>query len=137
MTESGSLVRSFVASDGYPLHVRIWPAEAEPHGRVVVLHGVQSHGGWYHGLGRSLAAAGYTVSFPDRRGSGANALDRGHTRTARRLNLDLAEWLRAVRGGRDAVLVSAEFGVRDWGRGSRNQRGCVFPAIGISENEKS
>ena len=59
MTESGSLVRSFVASDGYPLHVRIWPAQPKPRGQVVVLHGVQSHGGWYHGLGRSLAAAGY------------------------------------------------------------------------------
>ena len=72
MTEAGSEVRSFVASDGYPLHVRIWPAVPEPRGQVVVLHGVQSHGGWYHRLGRSLAAAGYTASFPDRRGSGAN-----------------------------------------------------------------
>jgi acylglycerol lipase len=113
MTESGSLVRSFVASDGYPLHVRIWPAEAKPHGQVVVLHGVQSHGGWYHGLGRSLAAAGYTVSFPDRRGSGANAIDRGHTPTARRLNLDLAEWLRAVRG-EDSRLPVALAGI-SWG----------------------
>ena len=59
MTEAGSEVRSFVASDGYPLHVRIWPRPAMPRGQVVVLHGVQSHGGWYHGLGRSLAAAGY------------------------------------------------------------------------------
>ena len=41
-------------------------------GQVVVLHGVQSHGGWYHRLGRTLAAAGYIASFPDRRGSGAN-----------------------------------------------------------------
>jgi alpha-beta hydrolase superfamily lysophospholipase len=113
MTESSSLVRSFVASDGYPLHVRIWPAESQPRGQVVVLHGVQSHGGWYHGLGKSLAAAGYTVSFPDRRGSGANALDRGHTRTARRLNLDLAEWLRAVRS-EDPRLPVALAGI-SWG----------------------
>jgi len=61
------------------------------------LHGVQSHGGWYHRLGRSLAAAGYSASFPDRRGSGANSRDRGHTPSARRLNLDVVEWLRAVR----------------------------------------
>src|ERR1700733_15329567 len=113
MTESGSLVRSFVASDGYPLHVRIWPAEAKPHGQVVVLHGVQSHGGWYHGLGRSLAAAGYTVSFPDRRGSGANAIDRGHTPTARRLNLDLAEWVRSLHG-EDSRMPVALAGI-SWG----------------------
>ena len=28
MTDAGSEVRSFVASDGYPLHVRIWPASS-------------------------------------------------------------------------------------------------------------
>ena len=97
MTDAGSLVRSFVASDGYPLHVRIWPAPARPRGQIVVLHGVQSHGGWYHRLGRSLASAGYSASFPDRRGSGANSRDRGHARSARRLNLDLNEWLRTLR----------------------------------------
>ncbi len=67
-----------VASDGYPLHVAVWPPSAPSRGRVVVLHGVQSHGGWYHGLGRLLAEAGYEARFPDRRGSGANAIDRGH-----------------------------------------------------------
>jgi acylglycerol lipase len=97
MTDAGSLVRMFVASDGYPLHVRLWPAGAQPRGQVVVLHGVQSHGGWYHRLGSLLASAGYGASFPDRRGSGANARDRGHAPSARRLNLDLAEWLREVR----------------------------------------
>jgi acylglycerol lipase len=96
MTDVGSLVRSFVASDGYPLHVRLWPAGDQPRGQVVVLHGVQSHGGWYHRLGRSLAAAGYFASFPDRRGSGANSRDRGHAPSARRLNLDLLEWLQEV-----------------------------------------
>jgi acylglycerol lipase len=124
MTESGSVVHSFMASDGYVLHVRLWPAAGHAHGHVVVLHGVQSHGGWYHGLGRSLAAAGYTVSFPDRRGSGANAVERGHARSARRLNLDVAEWLRAVRseaprspialagiswGGKLAMIAAARY----------------------------
>jgi acylglycerol lipase len=96
MTDAGSEVRSFAASDGYPLHVRIWPAPERSRGQVVVLHGVQSHGGWYHRLGRSLAVAGYTASFPDRRGSGANSLDRGHAPSPRRLNRDLAEWLRTL-----------------------------------------
>jgi alpha-beta hydrolase superfamily lysophospholipase len=96
MTDAGSEVRSFVASDGYPLHVRLWPADDGPRGQVVIVHGVQSHGGWYHGLGRSLAAAGYTASFPDRRGSGANARDRGHAPSPRRLNRDLVEWLRTL-----------------------------------------
>jgi len=122
MTERGPEIRSFVASDGYPLHIAVWRAQTEPRGHVVVLHGVQSHGGWYHRLGRTLSSAGYITSFPDRRGSGANERDRGHTPSARRLIRDLVEWLLAVRtehpglptalagiswGGKLAVVVAA------------------------------
>jgi alpha-beta hydrolase superfamily lysophospholipase len=97
MTDEPRESRTFVASDGYPLHVTIWPANSSPRGQVVVLHGVQSHGGWYGRLGRTLAAAGYAASFPDRRGSGANQRERGHARSARRLLLDQVEWLGALR----------------------------------------
>jgi acylglycerol lipase len=122
MTNSGPETRTFVASDGYPIHVAAWPAQVEPRGHVVVLHGVQSHGGWYHRLGRTLSAAGYLTSFPDRRGSGANQRDRGHTPSARRLIRDVAEWMQAVRkeqprlpiavagiswGGKLAVILAA------------------------------
>ena len=122
MNDAGSEIRTFVVSDGYPLHVRLWPAVGSARGLVVVLHGVQSHGGWYHGLGRTLASAGYSVSFPDRRGSGANSRDRGHTPSPRRLNLDVADWLLALRtehpglpvalagiswGGKLAVIAAA------------------------------
>jgi acylglycerol lipase len=112
------------ASDGYPLHVATWPAAEPIRGHVVVIHGVQSHGGWYHGLGRTLAAAGYEAHFPDRRGSGANQMDRGHTPSARRLVDDQAELLGSLRdrgpqrpialagiswGGKLAVLAAAGF----------------------------
>ena len=113
MTDAGSEVRSFVASDGYALHVRMWPAFGPARGHLVVLHGVQSHGGWYHGLGRTLASAGYNTSFPDRRGSGANTVDRGHARWPRRLNLDLVEWLRTVRA-ENPLLPVALAGI-SWG----------------------
>ena len=74
-------VRTFAASDGYPLHVAVWPPSRSGAGaRSSSLHGVQSHSGWYHNLGRTLAASGYLASFPDRRGSGANQADRGHAR---------------------------------------------------------
>jgi len=98
MNETMPEIRTFVASDGYPLVVTDWPVATAPvKGQVVVVHGVQSHGGWYHHLGRTLAGAGYRTSFPDRRGSGANQRDRGHTPWPRRLNLDLAEWLESVK----------------------------------------
>jgi alpha-beta hydrolase superfamily lysophospholipase len=111
-----------VVSDGYPIHVAVWPAPGPLRGRIVVIHGVQSHGGWYHGLGRTLAEAGYETHFPDRRGSGANRVDRGHAPSARRLILDLAERLKALRrtdppapqvlagiswGGKLAVITAA------------------------------
>jgi acylglycerol lipase len=106
MTERGPEVRSFVASDGYPLHVALWPAQIASRGLVVVLHGVQSHGGWYHRLGRSLSSAGYVTSLPDRRGSGANQRDRGHTPSARRLILDLKEWIQSVRAEQPGLPVA-------------------------------
>src|SRR4051794_16935277 len=90
-------VETQVASDGYAIHVAVWPVSGPLHGRLVVIHGVQSHGGWYHRLGRTLAQAGYEAHFPDRRGSGANRADRGHAPTARRLIADLAERLRTLR----------------------------------------
>ena len=111
-----------VASDGYPIHVAVWPVSGTLRGRVVVIHGVQSHGGWYHRLGRTLAEAGYEAHFPDRRGSGANRADRGHAPSAWRLMADIAEWLKALRdpdpaaplalagiswGGKLAVITAA------------------------------
>lgn len=101
------------ASDGYPIHVATWPAADPIRGRVVVLHGVQSHGGWYHGLGRTLAAAGYEALFPDRRGSGANPRDRGHTPSFRRLVDDQAELLGMLRA-RDPARSIALAGI-SWG----------------------
>ena len=108
MTERFPEVRSFLASDGYPLHIATWPAQIEgrPRGHVVVLHGVQSHGGWYRRLGRSLSSAGYVASFPDRRGSGANQRDRGHTPSARRLIRDLVEWIQTLRSEQPGLPVA-------------------------------
>jgi acylglycerol lipase len=107
MSEPGMEVRTFVASDGYPLHVTLWRvAQQSARGHVVILHGVQSHGGWYKRLGRSLAAAGYEVSIPDRRGSGANQLERGHTPSARRLIQDLVDWLVCIRNDRPDLPIA-------------------------------
>jgi alpha-beta hydrolase superfamily lysophospholipase len=85
-----------VASDGYAIHVAAWPVSGTLRGRLVVIHGVQSHGGWYHRLGRTLAEAGYETHFPDRRGSGANRAERGHAPSAGRLMADIAEWLKTL-----------------------------------------
>jgi acylglycerol lipase len=100
-------------SDGYSVHVTRWRPEGRPRGHLVVLHGVQSHGGWYHNFGRTLADRGYETTFPDRRGSGKNTVDRGHASSDIRLLDDVAECLRSVRD-RDPSLPIALAGI-SWG----------------------
>jgi acylglycerol lipase len=97
MAEPVCEVRTFTVSDGYPLHVAVWTDDRPARGQIIVLHGVQSHSGWYSRLGQTLASSGYIAAFPDRRGSGANTRDRGHAPSAGRLIQDLVEWLRATR----------------------------------------
>jgi len=90
-------ISRWVASDGYPIHSAVWEVFAQIKAKVLVLHGVQSHGGWYHDLGRTLSNLGYETHFTDRRGSGANRQDRGHTPSSRRLLDDVAEYLADLR----------------------------------------
>jgi acylglycerol lipase len=97
MAESLPVVETWNAIDGYPIHLATWPAAGPLKARVVILHGVQSHGGWYHNLGRTLSEAGYEAHFPDRRGSGANRVDRGHTPTTSRLLDDVAGYLATLK----------------------------------------
>jgi alpha-beta hydrolase superfamily lysophospholipase len=70
---------SIVARDGYTLRYRRYRPSGEPKGVVVAIHGIQSHAGWYDGSCRHLASSGLDVFFVDRRGSGINSEDRGHT----------------------------------------------------------
>lgn len=113
MTEAAPSIATWTASDGYSIHVATWPTIGPAKGRVVVLHGVQSHGGWYHRMGRTLAEAGYEAHFPDRRGSGANRVDRGHTPSPGRLLKDTDEYLRTVRS-LDPKVPTALVGI-SWG----------------------
>ena len=152
MTESATApeVRTFSASDGYPLKIAVWPPTRPAKGQVVVLHGVQSHSGWYHRLGRTLASSGYLASFPDRRGSGANQADRGHARVGRpsdpgprRMGPGLAcgESRVADHDGRDQLGGEA----RGDRRGAASRAGrtpsrsvCpgLLPRVGVSGKEK-
>jgi alpha-beta hydrolase superfamily lysophospholipase len=62
----------YTAADGRRLAVRVWTATTPPRARVVFLHGITSHGGWYNHSCQHLAAGGFDVHFLDRRGSGLN-----------------------------------------------------------------
>lgn len=93
------------AADGYPIQVGVWPVE-QPRGRIVVLHGVQSHFGWYGGLGRRLADAGYETHMPDRRGSGHNLQARGDTPGMNPLLQDIHDRLIDLRSREPRVPVA-------------------------------
>lgn len=86
------------ASDGYPLVWRQWRTRGlRPRACLVLLHGIQSHGGWYGYSCSRLAAAGYEVRLLDRRGSGLNARHRGHAPHEDRLIHDVVQALGQAR----------------------------------------
>ena len=107
------IYETLTMSDGYPTHLTRWRSEPPSRGHVVILHGVQSHGGWYHNLGRVLSRRGYDTTFPDRRGSGKNTVDRGHVSSYHRLIDDVGETLQSIRD-RDSVARIALAGI-SWG----------------------
>ncbi len=88
------------ASDGYEFYYRRWLPAARPRARLVFLHGVRSHSGWYMRSCRQLADAGFEVYFLDRRGSGLNSAQRGDCPGFRRLIDDVADFLQQLRAER-------------------------------------
>src|SRR5713101_9403486 len=65
------------AADGYRCRFRRFVPAEPVKARVIGVHGIQSHGGWYENSCRFLSEAGFAVSFLDRRGSGLNEEARG------------------------------------------------------------
>jgi alpha-beta hydrolase superfamily lysophospholipase len=78
LAEPATEIRVYEAADGYRLHYRHWQPERRTRGRIVYLHGIQSHGGWFTASSERLCKAGFEVLFVDRRGSGFNTQQRGH-----------------------------------------------------------
>jgi alpha-beta hydrolase superfamily lysophospholipase len=107
LTETEGTIATFTTSDGYCLRYRHFPAIGSPQGRVVALHGIQSHGGWYTASCRYLAESGFVVDFLDRRGSGLNEAARGDAPGFRRLLDDIAEFLRT---GEQAFVMGISWG---------------------------
>lgn len=106
-------IGAFRASDGYEFYFRRWPAAGRVRGRVVFVHGVRSHSGWYGRSCAALAAAGFEVYFLDRRGAGLNTAARGDCPSFRRLLDDVAEFLldlRRTRAGLPVILGGISWG---------------------------
>ena len=95
----------FPASDGYAFYFRHYPAAGVPRARLVFVHGIRSHGGWYARSCAALAAAGFDVYFLDRRGAGLNTAQRGDPPNFRRLIDDVAEFVQHLRAERGWLPV--------------------------------
>jgi alpha-beta hydrolase superfamily lysophospholipase len=103
-------VEFYSARDGRRLAVRVWSEVESPRARVVLLHGITSHGGWYHPSCHYLHGAGFEVHFLDRRGSGLNADERGDVAGHEQWIDDVAIYLAQVRSDRPVVLCGISWG---------------------------
>jgi alpha-beta hydrolase superfamily lysophospholipase len=108
-------VESFTTGDGYRCRYRRYPSHGAARAEVVCIHGIQSHAGWYEYSCTRLAAAGFAVSFLDRRGSGMNQEARGDAPGFRRLLDDLADFLRPLREQAIARGLSVFLVAISWG----------------------
>jgi alpha-beta hydrolase superfamily lysophospholipase len=106
LAEPGSpTLHTFRSSDGYRWYYRRYDPPGRPTARLVFVHGIRSHGGWYTRSCAAFAAAGYEVYFLDRRGSGLNTARRGDTPNFRRLLDDVAEFVLDLRRTRSWLPV--------------------------------
>jgi alpha-beta hydrolase superfamily lysophospholipase len=96
---------TFRTSDGYSFYYRRFAPRSVPRARLVFLHGVRSHGGWYERSCGEFARRGYEVFFLDRRGSGLNTAHRGDAPNFRRLLDDVAEFVQSLRVERSWLPV--------------------------------
>lgn len=100
-TEQGS-IESYTTPDGTELRYRRVAAGGTssggaPVGRLVYLHGIESHGGWFLPMAARLAAHGYELNLLDRRGAGLNrGVDTGHADSGDQLLDDVQAFRRAA-----------------------------------------
>lgn len=103
-------IEFYSAGDGRRLAARVWHAAEKPVARIVFLHGITSHGGWYEQAARHLAAVGFDVHFLDRRGSGLNADEPGDVASWRVWIDDVAAYLRSQEYRLPTVLGGISWG---------------------------
>jgi alpha-beta hydrolase superfamily lysophospholipase len=77
--------------DGTRLRLHAWPGGEQPHGRVLIVHGLGEHGARYAHVAQALNRAGWAVHAYDHRGHGDSDGVRGAVAAHHSLCADLAE----------------------------------------------
>jgi alpha-beta hydrolase superfamily lysophospholipase len=109
MAEHRAEIQFYRAADGYRCAARVWRMPS-PIGRIVFLHGIISHGGWYSLSCQALAAAGFEVHFFDRRGSGLNAEGRGDVVDCQTWIDDVSGYISSLPGDVPKLLMGISWG---------------------------
>ena len=99
----------YAAASSYRCAARRWDVSA-PRGRVVLLHGIISHGGWYLKSCRALAAAGFETHFLERRGSGLNVVARGDVDCYQTWIEDVHLYLKSLGADLPRLLLGVSWG---------------------------
>ena len=122
-----SAIQTYTQSDGYKCHYRLW-GKPEANDVVVLLHGGISHSKWQAPLADSIISRS-EISFIalDRRGSGLNAVERGHLLSKEREIEDVVSFIRSLKnsyqrihlagwcfGGQVASIVASELDEEDF-----------------------
>ncbi len=95
--------------DGYSLAARVWkPSKASV--RVIVIHGIVSHSGWYLRSCQYLAEQGLEVHAMDRRGSGVNFRERGDARNVEQWLNDFDDYLSGLNAKLPTVVIGISWG---------------------------
>ncbi len=109
-TPAQGTVADYAAPDGRRLRYRVVESVAPARHRLVYLHGIESHGGWFVPAALGLADRGCTTYLLDRRGSGLNRdRDPGDAADAATLLGDVRAF-RAHIGNPPVVLVGLSWG---------------------------
>jgi alpha-beta hydrolase superfamily lysophospholipase len=106
-SKSTGAIEAFTAGDGYSFRYRRYTPPSTMKARIICVHGIQSHGGWYEHSCRRLSQAGYSVCFLDRRGAGLNQEARGDAPSFRRLLDDLAAFIQCEKKRPSDTIVSS------------------------------
>jgi acylglycerol lipase len=103
-------IEFYDAVDKCRLAVRVWHVNSPARARVILLHGITSHGGWYDRSCEHLAGADFEVHFLDRRGSGLNVGQPGDVDRWTTWVDDVAIYLQQLRGAQPVVLCGISWG---------------------------
>lgn len=105
------MLERLTATDSLPLDLWRNSPRGDPKGSILLLHGIQSHAGWYESTRKALAEAGWDVGFLDRRGSGHQTHGRGDAPSWQQLVSDIEVAINCF-PARPRVLAGISWGAK-------------------------